>query len=196
MAFGTGEHPTTRLCLILLNGLIKGGEAVLDYGTGSGILGIAAVKMGAAFSVGVDIEPQALSSARQNIALNAIEPGRMPLYLAPVKDQTRSDGLKTRTESFDVIIANILLNPLTELAEELVSYGKPGAVVGLSGILHDQVSQVEEKYSKYLESISVSEMNGWACLAGSLKWIKGHHNIQALHRDFALKLLFLGNPWT
>lgn len=113
--------------------------------------------MGAAFSVGIDIEPQALSSAGQNIALNAIESGRMALFLAPVKDQMGSDGLKTRIESFDVIVANILLNPIMELAEELVSYGKPGAVFGLSGILHDQVLCLDIPYRIHPSALSMAQ---------------------------------------
>uniref|UniRef100_A0A1D1YX18 ETFB lysine methyltransferase n=1 Tax=Anthurium amnicola TaxID=1678845 RepID=A0A1D1YX18_9ARAE len=170
VAFGTGEHPTTKLCLLLLHGSIKGGESFLDYGTGSGILGIAAVKMGAALSVGIDIDPQALSSARQNIALNEIEHGRMILYLAPQKDstgeQTYNCEIRARKQKFDIIIANILLNPLLELAESLVSYGKPGALIGVSGIISEQVPEVKERFLKNLESISISEMDGWACLTG------------------------------
>ncbi|XP_078437426.1 ribosomal protein L11 methyltransferase-like protein [Wolffia australiana] len=167
MAFGTGEHPTTKLCLLLLKGLIKGGEHVLDYGTGSGVLGIAAIKMGAAFSVGIDIEPQAISSAHQNITLNGIDPSKMQLYLAPIKEEIKADGPISLNGSFDIIIANILLNPLMELSEELVSYGRPGAVIGLSGFLPEQIAQIEERYSKYLEGIYVSEMDGWACLTGT-----------------------------
>ncbi|KAH9680673.1 Ribosomal protein L11 methyltransferase-like protein [Citrus sinensis] len=135
LAFGTGEHATTKLCLLLLRSLIKGGELFLDYGT-------------------VDIDPQVIKSAHQNAALNNIGPKKMKLHLVP--DRTfpssmneRVDGIVeylsshkirgiSETEEYDVVIANILLNPLLQLADHIVSYAKPGAVVGISGILSEQ----------------------------------------------------------
>ncbi|XP_078171074.1 ribosomal protein L11 methyltransferase-like protein [Carex rostrata] len=174
LAFGTGEHPTTKLCLLFLHKNIKGEEHVLDYGTGSGILGIAALKMGATLSLGLDIDPHAVTAARQNASLNSIDPSRIPLYLVSSKNDSASpDGkvnnLDSRKGEFDIIIANILLNPLMELAEDIISYGKPGSIIGLSGILTEQVPQIEEAYSKYLDAISLSEMDGWACLHGIKK---------------------------
>ncbi|XP_064981375.1 uncharacterized protein LOC103997648 isoform X2 [Musa acuminata AAA Group] len=185
MAFGTGEHPTTKLCLMLLRKLLHGGEQFLDYGTGSGILGIAAVKMGAAASIGIDIDPQAVTSARQNIASNDMDSSKMLVYLVPSKtDSSCTDAesnmdpeerpllnleLKSAKGKFDIIIANILLNPLLELAKDIVSYGKPGANIGLSGILSEQVQQIKETYLQYLDDISISEMEGWACLHGIRK---------------------------
>ncbi|KAH9802518.1 Ribosomal protein L11 methyltransferase-like protein [Citrus sinensis] len=158
LAFGSGEHATTKLCLLLLRRLIKGGELFLDYGTGSGILGIAAIKFGAAMSVGADIDPQAIKSAHQNAALNNIGPKKMKLHLVPDRTFTASmnervDGVVedlsshkirgiSQTEKYDVVIANILLNPLLQLADHIVSYAKPGAVVGISGILSEQVSSL------------------------------------------------------
>lgn len=150
MAFGTGEHPTTMLCLLLLGngGLLKGGERVLDYGTGSGILGIAALKLGASSVVGVDIDPEAISSAQQNMMLNQIQADQMELYLGSRRVTTtpflleEDSSLSGKKGKFDVILANILLKPLLELAEEIVSYGKPGAIIGLSGILTEQVVYV------------------------------------------------------
>ncbi|GMN54479.1 hypothetical protein TIFTF001_023612 [Ficus carica] len=170
LAFGTGEHATTKLCLLLLHGLIEGGELFLDYGTGSGILAIVALKIGAAFSVGIDIDPQAIASARQNAALNDIGPEQMRLHSVP---ETTSTGVKNscgiaeaensnntevmpETEKFDIVVANILLNPLLDLAENIVSYAKPGAVVGLSGILSEQLPVIMERYSRYLEGIACS----------------------------------------
>lgn len=183
LAFGTGEHPTTKLCLLLLHKLIKGGEHFLDYGTGSGVLGIAAAKMGVALSVGLDIDPQAVASACQNIALNDIDSHQMLVYLVPTKasllnlnSQTQENpeertlydfGLGAAKENFDIVVANILLNPLMELAEDIVAYGKPGAIIGLSGVLSEQVQQIKEIYSLYLDNIAVSEMEGWACLYGT-----------------------------
>ncbi|XP_020081883.1 uncharacterized protein LOC109705559 [Ananas comosus] len=169
LAFGTGEHPTTKLCLLLLHEAIKGGEHFFDYGTGSGVLGIAALKMGAAMSAGIDIEPQAVTSARENISLNGIESSKMSVYLVPSK--VNSPNIDSAKGKFDIVIANILMNPLMELAEDIVSYGKPEAVVGVSGILCEQVLQIKEVYSQYLDNIWVSEMEGWACLRGTKKRI-------------------------
>lgn len=178
LAFGTGDHPTTKLCLLLLHDSIKGGELFLDYGTGSGILAIAAVKFGAALSSGIDIEPQAITSARYNAALNNIGPKKMELYLASDKpgpnlshenDQSANGiGIISGTK-YDVVIANILLNPLLDLAEHIVSYAKPGAIVGLSGILSNQLPYIMKRYSQLLENISVNHMDDWACLSGKKK---------------------------
>ncbi|KAF6141962.1 hypothetical protein GIB67_037930 [Kingdonia uniflora] len=184
LAFGTGEHPTTKLCLLLLRSLIKGDEFFLDYGTGSGILGIAALKFGAALSVGVDIDPNAIVCAHMNAALNNIEPGQMQFCVVPTNmvytfkdgrayadgDQSPDGlGVLTETEKYDVVIANILLNPLLELAENIIAYAKPGGIVGISGVLTEQLPQIEDRYSEYLEGISVSEIDGWACLSGIKK---------------------------
>ncbi|XP_050219995.1 uncharacterized protein LOC126670336 [Mercurialis annua] len=181
LAFGTGEHPTTKLCLLLLKGLIRGGELFLDYGTGSGILAIAALKFGAARSVGVDIDPQAITSARHNSALNNIERETMDLVLVPgntsstlmenrtnARDGSSDHGMEFIAEAgkFDVVVANILLNPLLELADHIVSHAKPSAVVAVSGIISEQVSDIMDRYSVLLEDISVSEMDGWAIVSG------------------------------
>ncbi|KAB2032541.1 hypothetical protein ES319_D05G381600v1 [Gossypium barbadense] len=153
LAFGTGEHPTTRLCLLLLQRLIIGGERFLDYGTGSGILAIAALKFGASFSVGIDIDPLAITSARHNAALNDIGPENFQLRLVSsntsspsadehkdIQEQTSFEAVaESEHETYDVIVANILLNPLLELADDIVSYARPGAAIGLSGILSEQV---------------------------------------------------------
>ncbi|KAL5736386.1 hypothetical protein ACOSQ2_031174 [Xanthoceras sorbifolium] len=179
LAFGTGEHPTTKLCLMLLQDLIKGGELFLDYGTGSGILAIAAIKFGAALSVGIDIDPQAIISARHNAVLNSI--GQEVLKLHLFTEQTclsfikeREDGVVEDQSSheinkYDVVIANILLNPLLDLADHIVSYAKPGATVGVSGILSEQIPYIIDRYSQFLEDISVLEMDDWACVRGSKK---------------------------
>ncbi|KAJ0983008.1 hypothetical protein J5N97_011263 [Dioscorea zingiberensis] len=180
LAFGTGEHPTTKLCLLLLKHSIKGGEHFLDYGTGSGVLGIAAVKMGAASSVGIDVDPQAVTSALQNMALNEIDSNRMSVHLVPsnvhsipadgtIHEDQASLELGNEKGKFDIIIANILLNPLIELVDHIVAFGKAGAIIGVSGILSEQVQQVKDRYSDYLHDISVSEMDGWACLHGIKK---------------------------
>ncbi|XP_062231776.1 uncharacterized protein LOC133929154 [Phragmites australis] len=183
LAFGTGEHPTTKLCLVLLREVIKGGEYFMDYGTGTGVLGIAALKMGAAQSTGIDIDPQAVTSASENLLLNGLHSNQMPVYLVPKNAQpscfpstiNKSEGNKSTNNvdlqpsrgSHDIVAANILLNPLLELVEDIVGYAKPGGIVAVSGILEEQVPKVEEVYSRYLDSILVSAMDGWACLQGT-----------------------------
>ncbi|KAM7492567.1 hypothetical protein LguiA_035488 [Lonicera macranthoides] len=184
LAFGTGDHPTTKLCLLLLHSLIKGGELFLDYGTGSGILAIAALKLGASLSVGLDIDPQAITSARQNASLNNIKPEMLQLHLVPSKNDPSLTGLMTEcaegqnlygvgfineTGKYDVVIANILMNPLLDLADQIVSYSKPGAVVGLSGIISEQLPRIMERYSHFLEGIRVSKMDDWVCVSGTKK---------------------------
>lgn len=169
MAFGTGEHPTTKLCLLLMHSLIKGGEMFFDYGAGSGILGIAALKMGAELSVGIDVDPHAVTSALENIALNEIGAHRMMVYLISAAGKLNGEVSSITKTKFDIVIANILLNPLLELADDIVSYGKPGAVIGLSGIISEQIHQIKEHFSMYLDDISVTEMDGWACVHGIKK---------------------------
>ncbi|GER53844.1 ribosomal protein L11 methyltransferase-related [Striga asiatica] len=181
LAFGTGEHPTTKLCLLLLHRLIKGGEKFLDYGTGSGVLAIAALKFGAEFSVGFDIEPQAITSARHNAALNNIEQHKLLLSLVPTKNGPNFESecpveqnpynpkIIAEKETYDVVIANILLHPLLDLAERIVLYGKPGATIGVSGIISDQVPIVIERYLQFLENVDVTMMDDWACISGTKK---------------------------
>ncbi|CAA7049095.1 unnamed protein product [Microthlaspi erraticum] len=168
-AFGTGEHPTTKLCLLLLQNLIKGGEAFLDYGTGSGILAIAALKFGAASSAGVDIDPLAIESATHNAALNNIQLEKLELHLAPSENTSSGKELPLRKEQFDVVIANILLNPVMELADYILSFAKPGATIGISGILSEQLPSVLERYSPFLEDISVATIGDWVCISGTKK---------------------------
>ncbi|KAI8552517.1 hypothetical protein RHMOL_Rhmol06G0273000 [Rhododendron molle] len=169
-AFGTGEHPTTKLCLLLLCSLVKGGELFLDYGTGSGILAIAAIKFGAAFSVGLDVDPQAIRSAQQNASLNNLGADKLRLHLVPSKrcPTTFGNG-ETETQKYDVVIANILYYPLLELADHIVSYAKPGAAVGVSGIISEQVQYIVLQYSKLLDGISVTKMDDWALVSGTRK---------------------------
>lgn len=184
LAFGTGEHATTKLCLLMLHETVKGGELFLDYGTGSGILSIAALKLGAALSVGVDIDPQAITAASQNAELNNIGPEKLKLLLVPTKDgassvneeaqedsdaESAGDKVLMHKDQFDIVIANILLNPLLDLADEIVSHARAGGTIGLSGIIHDQVPSVVGRYSQFLEDISVSEMEDWACIKGRKK---------------------------
>jgi ribosomal protein L11 methyltransferase len=153
LAFGTGSHPSTLLCLQWLERSIAGGETVLDYGCGSGILTIAALKLGARRAVGVDIDPDALSTARANAQRNGVAgeflEGRAPL-----------------TFTADVVIANILANPLKVLAPMLASRCRQGGQIALSGILPEQADEVERCYSPWIAFAPLAEAEGWVCLSG------------------------------
>lgn len=151
LAFGTGSHPTTRLCLEWLDGHIKGGETVLDYGCGSGILAIAALKLGASLAVGIDIDPQAILASSQNALQNGVE---VSFYLP----QDAPHG------KYDVVIANILTNPLKLLAPILAECSK-GRIV-LSGILERQAQEIRGIYSEWFDMEVPVISEGWACLAG------------------------------
>jgi ribosomal protein L11 methyltransferase len=153
LAFGTGSHPSTLLCLQWLERSIAGGETVLDYGCGSGILTIAALKLGARRAVGVDIDPEAVVAARANAQRNGVAgeflEGRAPL-----------------TFTADVVIANILANPLKLLAPMLVSRCRRGGQIALSGILSDHANEVESCYSPWIAFAPPAEAEGWVCLSG------------------------------
>ena len=152
-AFGTGSHPTTRLCLAWLEERITPGDTVLDYGCGSGILAIAAMKLGAAAATGVDIDPLALEAARYNSERNA------------VALQLRSAQQTLPTHS-RITVANILANPLRMLAPLLASHTEPGGSIALSGILADQALCVIEAYAPWCELRVEAEEQGWVLVAG------------------------------
>ncbi len=156
LAFGTGTHPTTRLCLEWLARHRPADRSVLDYGCGSGILAIAAAKFGARSVVGVDIDPAAVESARANAAENAvsIEAG-LPESVAGRR--------------FDVVIANILSAPLKLLAPALAAHGVPGAALVLSGILERQADELIAAYAPYADLQIDQALDGWVCLAGSVR---------------------------
>ncbi|KAL6529708.1 hypothetical protein OROGR_015331 [Orobanche gracilis] len=134
---------------------------------------------GAELSVGFDIEPQAITSAQHNAALNDICPDKLLLSFVPSKNESgcplediSSHGsynskIIAEKDKYDVVIANILLYPLLDLAEQIVSYGKPGAIIGVSGIISEQVSTVIKHYSQFLEDINVTMMDDWACISGT-----------------------------
>ncbi|TMG95638.1 MAG: 50S ribosomal protein L11 methyltransferase [Betaproteobacteria bacterium] len=153
LAFGTGSHPTTRLCLQWLERSIAGGETVLDYGCGSGILAIAALKLGARRALGVDIDPDAVATARANARRNGVA-GEFLEDCAPL------------TFTADVVIANILANPLKLLAPILASRCRHGGQIALSGILPDEVKEVESCYSPWIAFVAPAEAEGWVCLSG------------------------------
>jgi ribosomal protein L11 methyltransferase len=153
LAFGTGSHPTTRLCLRWLDGHIRGGETVLDYGCGSGILAIAAMKLGAGSTVGVDIDPQAVIASRDNAQANHVEAD----FFIP-------DGVKLT--QYDVVVANILTNPLRALAPLLSNAAKSGGRIVLSGILADQADEVMRIYTQWFDFAPAVIEDGWCCLSG------------------------------
>jgi ribosomal protein L11 methyltransferase len=153
LAFGTGSHPTTRLCLKWLEANIWGGESVLDYGCGSGILAIVAAKLGAAEVEGIDIDPQAVQASRDNAGNNGVAVRfALPDDLAP--------------RQYDVLVANILTNPLKALAPLLASRVRPGGRIVLSGILEAQAQEVMAIYGQAFEMRMWATEEGWVCLAG------------------------------
>ena len=153
LAFGTGSHPTTRLCLKWLDTQIKGGESVLDYGCGSGILTIAALKLGAGSAVGVDIDEQAIRASNDNAAQDNVQ---AHFYLP--------DGLPQG--QFDVVVANILANPLRMLGEMLAARTKQGGRIVLSGLLAEQSEELGEIYSQWFDIEPAETEEGWARLSG------------------------------
>lgn len=158
LAFGTGSHPTTRLCMEWLEAHAPRGQAVLDYGCGSGILAIVAAKLGAATVVGVDIDPQAVESARHNSERN----GCTIEYFLP--DQWPAAG----EPRFDLVVANILSGPLQLLAPLLCRQLAPGGRLLLSGVLAGQAEQVAAAYAPFLRLSVARELDGWVALAGQL----------------------------
>ena len=153
LAFGTGSHPTTFLCLQWLSDTLRGGESVLDYGCGSGILGIAASKFGASRVLGVDIDENALIAARDNAMNNEVA-----LELRHSKD--------TLNERFDIVVANILTNPLCVLAPLLAGRVAAGGRIALSGVLAAQAEQVIAAYAPLIALKVGSERDGWVRLEG------------------------------
>ena len=159
VAFGTGTHPTTRLCLAWLDTAPVTGASVLDYGCGSGILAIAAAKLGAGAVVGVDIDPQALAAARANSRANQVD-----------ASYTDLDGLSQSTKTFDVVLANILSNPLKLLAPALAARVAPRGSLVLSGILERQADEVIAAYRRADATLALKVWqsdDGWVCLVGS-----------------------------
>jgi ribosomal protein L11 methyltransferase len=156
LAFGTGSHPTTRLCLEWLREQLAGGESVLDYGCGSGILAIAAMKLGAGSAMGTDLDPQAIRASADNATANDV-----------VAKFTLPDAMSPR--SFDVVVANILANPLTILAPLLSQRVLPGGHIALSGILAPQADAVAAAYARWFNIATWRSHDGWVLLTGERK---------------------------
>ncbi|WP_455846298.1 50S ribosomal protein L11 methyltransferase [Pantoea agglomerans] len=156
LAFGTGTHPTTSMCLTWLDGLDLQGKTVIDFGCGSGILAIAALKLGAAQAIGIDIDPQAIQASRDNAERNGVSE-RLALYLP----HQQPENLQA-----DVVVANILAGPLRELAPLISVLPKAGGHLGLSGVLASQAESVCEAYAESFELDAVAEKEEWCRITG------------------------------
>lgn len=153
LAFGTGSHPTTHLCLAWLRGSVAAGASLLDYGCGSGILAIAALKLGASCATGIDIDPQAVQASDANAKLNGVDVE----FALPNRLGARQ---------FDVVVANILANPLRLLAPLLAAHCRSGGRIALSGILEPQADAVIAAYAPWFTISRWRTSEGWVLLAG------------------------------
>jgi ribosomal protein L11 methyltransferase len=152
LAFGTGTHPTTALCLRMLDALPLSGASVIDYGCGSGILGIAALKLGAARVTAVDLDPQALIATRENAIRNG------------VSSQIETQAVPAALQAADCVVANILAGPLVELAPLLTDACIPKGDLLLSGLLKTQAYAVKAAYSSAFDMVQVIVRDDWCCI--------------------------------
>jgi len=152
LAFGTGSHPTTRLCLQWLEQHLIAGASLIDYGCGSGILAIAAAKLGASVVTAIDIDPQALRASRDNAAINRVELNILST------DQPAPPAA-------DIVVANILSSPLKVLAPMLCQLVRPGGRLVISGVLERQIDEVCAAYAAHLPLTVADVAQGWACLS-------------------------------
>lgn len=159
LAFGTGTHPTTALCLDWLANEDLTGKTVIDYGCGSGILAIAAVLLGAQIAHAVDIDPQALTATQMNAEKNKVQ-DKVHCYLPEHFQQTRIKA--------DIVLANILAKPLIEMAEDIVNLVEPGGRLVLSGILAEQAASVQAAYGPMLNLSDRMQREDWVRLTGGL----------------------------
>ena len=153
MAFGTGSHPTTRLCLEWLERKVSAQCSVLDYGCGSGILAIAAARLGAGQVAGVDIDPQAVEAAYANAERNGVS----ALF---------ADSTQPVAGEYDLVVANILSNPLRVLAPAICAHVRSGGQLALSGILREQADEIIGIYAAWLPLAVADTREDWVCLSG------------------------------
>lgn len=160
LAFGTGTHETTRLCLEVLEKIVKEDTTVLDVGCGSGILGIASLLLGAKTAVGVDIDPMAVKTAKENAVLNNVE-----------DKFTAIEGNFTEKVSgkFDIVVANIVADAIIFLSQGVKSFMKEDSVYIMSGIIDTRVDEVIKEVSKNFEITQKLFLNGWYCLTAKIK---------------------------
>ena len=155
LAFGTGTHATTALCLEWLDAQPLSGQRLLDYGCGSGILALAALKLGAAFACAFDIDAQALLATRENAAKNSLSD--------LIEVVSGADDIAGR---FDVVLANILARPLIELAPRIAAYCRSGGALVLAGLLERQGAEVAQAYRPWFDIETAAERDGWVLLSG------------------------------
>ncbi|WP_462170980.1 50S ribosomal protein L11 methyltransferase [Pseudoalteromonas xiamenensis] len=158
LAFGTGTHATTALCLKWLDAQDLTGKTVVDFGCGSGILGIAALKLGAARVIGIDIDPQAIAATYDNAARNGVA-DQIEAYLP--EDQPEFQA--------DVVVANILAQPLRELHEIILGFLKPGGDIAMSGILEEQAQSVADVYAPFVKLDPIAQEGEWTRVSGRFK---------------------------
>lgn len=151
LAFGTGTHPTTSLCLKWLDGQDVSDKTVVDFGCGSGILGVAAMILGAKHLVGIDIDPQAILASHENTERNDVSMDKVEFYLPEDAPDYQAD----------MVLANILAGPLVELKEAILSYLLPGGQLVLSGILASQAQEVADAYAQNCKIDLIKEEDGW-----------------------------------
>ena len=160
LAFGTGGHETTRLCLEMCEKYMKPGDSVLDVGCGSGILGIAALLCGAKEAVGVDIDEKAVETARENASLNGVD-DRFTAVCGSFTDKVSG--------KYDVVLANIVADAILFLSKGVADFMKDGAVYIMSGIIDTRADEVKKGVSQYFDIIEEHLDGGWACFAAKRK---------------------------
>ncbi len=158
LAFGTGTHPTTALCLEWLDGQDLEGTTVIDYGCGSGVLAIAALKLGAARAIGIDNDPQAITATADNAARNEVAT-RLQVHLPD--DAPQIPG--------EVFVANILAGPLHDLAPRFATLTTAGAPFAISGILHDQHEALLQRFAPWFDQLEVAVREDWVRISGRRK---------------------------
>ncbi|MEP6939328.1 MAG: 50S ribosomal protein L11 methyltransferase [Rudaea sp.] len=156
LAFGTGTHPTTALCLEWLDAIDLRGKTLIDFGCGSGVLAIAALKLGASRAIGVDNDTQAIDSSRSNAERNGVA-DRLDLCLP----------LEFATTPADVLVANILAGPLGDLATQFAVCMRPGALLALSGILRGQEKELVARYAQWFDDLVVARREDWVRITGT-----------------------------
>ena len=159
LAFGTGTHATTAMCLGALDAAVSGGESVVDYGCGSGILAIATLKLGASKALGVDNDPQALAASRDNAARNQISTDQFDVVMP------EEDVLLAWSNAASVVVANILAGPLLSLAHDLIELTAPGGRLLLTGVLEEQAAKLIEHY-EHVGLEVLDRRDGWVLLSG------------------------------
>lgn len=159
LAFGTGTHATTALCLEWLESIDLTGKTVIDFGCGSGILAIAAIKLGATKVVGIDIDPQAITASKDNATRNGVA-DQLALFLP----QDQPENLVA-----DVVVANILAAPLRELSSIITAHVKPGGALAMSGVLDTQANNVASYYSDNFTLDAIAEQQEWCRISGIKK---------------------------